>query len=96
MFKPKYARTTIGSVVKSQDPSKSNYIKMYLKNTGGSITLTDGQTLSVESKAYQLKSLEAAVAAGKLSEENAEKARERINKIPDFILGEVILVSKND
>lgn len=94
MFKPKYRRTTIGSVVKSSDPTKSNYIKLYLKNTGGSITLTDGQTLSVESKSFQLKSLESAVAAGKLSEENASKARERIEKIPDYCLGEIILVNK--
>lgn len=98
MFKPKYRRQTIGSVIKSQDPTKSNYIKLYIKNgdkSSGSVTLTDGQTLSVESKAFQLKSLESAVAAGKLSEENAEKARERIEKIPDYCLGEVILVSKD-
>lgn len=95
MFKPKFRRTEIGSVVKSQDPTRSNYIKLNLRNTGGSITLTDGQTLSVESKAFQLKSLEGAVAAGKVSEENAAKARERIEKIPEFVLGTIILVNKD-
>jgi len=95
MFKPKYKRTNIGSVIKSQDPTRSNYIKLNLRNTGGTITLTDGQTLSVESKAYQLKSLESAVSSGKLSEENASKARERIEKIPEFVLGEIILVNKD-
>ncbi len=96
MFKPRYSRTTVGSVVKSQDPSKSNYVKFYLKNTGGTLTITDGQTLSVESKSFQLKSLESAVAAGKLSEENASKARERIEKIPDYVMAELILVTKSD
>lgn len=96
MFKPKYSRTTVGSVNKSQDPTKSNYIKFYLKNTGGTLTVNDGQTLSVESKSFQLKSLEAAVAAGKLSEENASKARERIEKIPEYVLGELILVTKGE
>ena len=96
MFKPKYSRTTVGSIVKSQDPTKSNYVKFYLKNTGGSLTVTDGQTLSAESKSYQLKSLEAAVAAGKLSEENASKARERIEKIPEYVIAELVLTSKSD
>ena len=76
MFKPKYKRTIVGQVVKNKDADKSNYLKFYLKNTGGTLTVSDGQILSVESKSYQLKSLEAAVSAGKLSEENAEKARE--------------------
>jgi len=67
---------------------------LHLKNTGGTLTVSDGQILSVESKSYQLKSLEAAVSAGKLSEENAEKARERISKIPDYVLGELVLVNK--
>ena len=95
MFK-KSRRLTIGSVVKSKDPAKSNYIKLNLKSTGGTVTLTDGQFLSVESKSFQLKSLEGAVQAGKISEENATKARERIEKIPDWILGEVILVEKSE
>jgi len=36
--------------------------------------------------------LESAVEAGKLGGENAEKARERINKIPDFVLGELVVL----
>lgn len=87
------ARQKIGSVYKSQDPAKSNYIKVDLQNKD-SITLKHGEYVQVESKAYQLKSLQAAVEAGKISEENGEKARARIEKMPDFVLGELILVTK--
>lgn len=90
----KYKRTQIGSVVKSKDPNKPNYLKFNLRDSG-SLTVKDGQTFSVESKQFQLKSLSNAVADGKISEEVAGKIRERIEKIPEFILGEVILVEKN-
>jgi hypothetical protein len=90
----KAKRTVVGSVIKSNDKSRPNYIKFNLRNSGGVLTLKDGQTLSVESKNYQLESLEKAVSAGKLSEEIGEKIRTRIEKIPDFVLGEVILIDK--
>lgn len=89
----KYKRTSLGQVYKSQDPNKSNYIQIN-KKLEGPVTLNPGQYISVESKAYQLKSLQSAVEKGLLSEENAEKARDRINKIPDFVLGELILLSE--
>lgn len=87
------ARQKIGSAYKSQDPTKSNYIKVDLLNKD-SITLRHGEYINVESKAYQLKSLEAALVAGKITEDNAEKAKARIEKMPDFVLGELIYVSK--
>lgn len=87
------ARQKIGSVYKSQDPNKSNYIKVDLMNKD-SITLKHGEYVQVESKAYQLKSLQAAIEAGRMTEENGEKARARIEKMPDFVLGELILVTK--
>lgn len=89
----KYKRTVIGSVVKSKDPSKPNYIKFNLKYSGP-VTLQDGQTMSVESKKFQLESLNNAVSAGKLPSDTAEKIKERIEKMPDFVLGEIILVEK--
>lgn len=91
----KYKRTQIGSVVKSKDPTKSNYLKFNLSQLGGKLTVTDKQILSVESKQFQLKSLESAVSSGKLSEEVAANVRERIEKIPDWVLGEIVLVEKN-
>lgn len=92
----KSKRTLVGSVIKSNDPSKPNYIKVNLRNVpGGVLTLKDGQTLSVESKKFQMDSLEKAVSAGKLSGEVGEKIRSRIEKIPDFVLGEIIMIEKN-
>ena len=80
----KMKRRVVGSVCKSKDPGKVDYIKM-----------RDGDKIyRLESPAYQLKSLEDAVAQGKLSEDLASKVRERIEKIPDWVLGEVILVTK--
>lgn len=90
----KYKRQTVGSVLKSKD-GKSKYIKINLGKDGGSVTLNHGDILSVESKAEQLSSLSGAVSSGKLSSELADKIAERINKIPDFVVAEVILSSKN-
>jgi hypothetical protein len=87
-----YKRQTIGSVYKSRDPTKSNYIK--IKDNIEPVTLTPGSFIQVESKAFQLASLAAALEKGVLSEENAAKAEERINKIPDFVLAELIYVKK--
>lgn len=87
------ARQKLGQVYKSKDPNKSNYIKIDLLGKD-SVTLKHGQYVQVESKAYQLKSLDAAVEAGRMSAENAEKAKERVNKMPDFVLGELILLSE--
>jgi hypothetical protein len=87
------ARLKIGSVFKSKDPTKSNYIKIDIFNTD-SIVLKNGEYINVESKAYQLASLARAVGAGVITEDNAEKARARIEKMPDFVLGELILNTK--
>jgi hypothetical protein len=86
-------RIKIGSIVKSKDPEKSNYFQVD-KKLPGPVTLQPGQYLSVESKKFQLESLQRALDNNKISPENAQKARERIEKIPDFVLGEVILVTK--
>lgn len=87
----KFKRRNVGSVIKSSDPDKSNYIKV-----NEDINLRKGQFLSVESKKFQLSSLEKAIKAGKLSEEAGLKARARIEKIPDFVLGDIILVEKSE
>jgi hypothetical protein len=90
----KSKRKLIGSIVKGKagkpgEPSKPDYIKVR-----GEHVLKDGQFLNLESKAQQLASLEAAVAAKKLSEEVASGIRERINKIPDFVRFEIIAIEK--
>lgn len=88
----KMKRLKIGSVIKSKDPAKADYIKLDDKLPGGTITFKAGDYIQVESKAYQLSSLEKAIADGKLSEENAEKARDRINNIKDFIRAELVVL----
>lgn len=85
----KYKRTVVGSVVKSKEAGKPDYIKV-----NGTHVLTDGQYLNLESKANQLASLEEALKNGKLSGEAADQARERINKIPEFVRFQIVAVSK--
>lgn len=85
-------RLTIGSVVKSKDPLKSNYIQVR-KDLKEPIVLQAGQYIQVESKKFQQDSLERAAQEGKLSGEVLQKARERINKIPDFVIAELILIT---
>lgn len=86
-------RVKLGNVYKSKDPEKSNYIKIDLI-TKDAITLKHGEYVQVESKAFQLRSVEKALEKGVLSKENAEKAKTRINQIPEYVLGELILVTK--
>lgn len=90
----KMARRTIGNVCKNKDPAKANYIQIR-KDLKEPITLSAGQFLSVESKRFQLESLEKAEADGKIGAENANKARDRIEKIADWVLGEVILTTQD-
>jgi len=88
MEKKKVKRRVIGSVLSSKDDPKQRYIKIR-----EDVVLKAGQTLRLESAKQQLEGLEAAVSAGKLSEEMAEKVRDRINKIPNWVVAEIIQLS---
>ena len=83
----KSKRSVVGSVCKSKDAGKPDYIKVR-----DDLTLRKGQILRLESKKFQLDSLQGAVTAGKLSGELAEKIRERIEKIPDWVRFEIVAV----
>lgn len=83
----KLKRTIIGSFVKSKDPTKPPYIKVK-----AGITLKEGEYIRVENKKFQLDSLAAGVEAGRLSADTAESMRERIEKMPDFVLGDVLVL----
>ena len=85
-------RTVIGSLMKSKDEKKSDYIQIDKRLTSP-IVLQPGQTISFESKAFKLKSLQAAGASGKLTGELLEKLLEQANKMPDFVRGELVLLS---
>lgn len=86
----KYTRRQIGSVIKAKEAGKSDYIKIR-----DDVSLKKGDTLQLESAQSQLASLEKAVSEGKLSEEIAQKVRERVQKIPDFVRFEIIQVNKS-
>lgn len=88
MEKKKLKRRVIGSVVKAKEGNGS-YIKIR-----EDVVLKKGQSLRLESAKAQLTSLETAVSAGKLSEEMAEKVRERISKIPSYVMFEIIQLSE--
>ena len=64
-------RREVGSVVKGKD-GKPPYIKL-----SSDVSLKKGQYLNLESKATQLKSLEGAVEAGKISAELGATIKER-------------------
>ncbi len=83
----KLKREVVGSFLKAKEDGKAPYIK--IKNA---VAFKEGDIIRVENKKFQMASLESAIQAGKLSGENAEKARERINKIPDFVLGELVVL----
>lgn len=79
-------RRVIGSVCKSKDPLKPPYLKVR-----EGVTLQKDQIIRVESAKFQLESLERTVASGKLSGEMVEQIRERISKIPDWVIGEAVV-----
>ena len=88
MEKKKLKRRVIGSVVKAKEGTGS-YIKIR-----EDVVLKKGQSLRLESAKAQLASLEAAVTAGKLSNDMADKVRERISKIPTYLMFEIIQLSE--
>jgi len=87
----KYKRTVVGSVVKSKTAGKPDYIQI-----GTDVALRKGQYLNLESKDFQLKGIDTAVASGVMTGENGEKAKARINDIPDFVRFQIVLVEKNE
>lgn len=83
----KLKREVVGSFLKSKDDSKPPYLKFR-----SAMTLKEGEVIRVENKKFQLQSLETAINAGKLNGEIAEKAKERINKIPEFVIAELVVL----
>ncbi len=96
----KYKRVTVGSVVKSKDLDKMDYIKINPKIKDDLIDALQnmdpekGLFLNLESKQSQLESIERAVENGSLTEENAAASRERVEKTPEFIRFSIVLVRK--
>ena len=87
----KYTRTVVGSVLKAKEKGKPDYIKI-----NKDITLSEGQILKLESKASRLADLEDGVSKGRLGADMAEKIKETINKQPDFVRFDMVLLTKNE
>lgn len=83
----KKKRNVIGEVLKSKEQGKAPYIKIKKD-----VTLSAGQSISLESKKKQLDSLAQAVADGKLGGDMAAEIQERLEKIPDFVMFQMIVL----
>jgi hypothetical protein len=98
----KSKRTVVGSVCKSKDAGKPDYLVLR-GNTAEDLARvlmkadkSKGVSLKLESKKFQMDSLDQAVSSGKLSGDLAEKIKsERIAKIPDWVRFEVVLVESS-
>ena len=84
-------RIVIGSLCKETDEKREKGYPNYIK-IRDDINLKKGEFIRAESKAFQLQSLEGAVAAGKLSGDVVDKIKERIEKIPDWVIAELIVL----
>lgn len=78
--------TKVGSILKPKDDTKSNYIKF-----DTDFVAKKGSYLSVESKKYKLSVADRLEAENKIKPDHAEKMRTYANKMPDFVLAELIL-----
>lgn len=93
-------RLKVGSVVKSKEKGKPDYIQM----TGKQAQLlakhlsqfedNDKVFINLESKESQIASLEAAMESGKLDAEYAKKQIGFAENIPDFVRFELIVLEK--
>jgi hypothetical protein len=86
----KLTRKNIGSLYKSKDPTKPNYIKIGKDG----LNLAPGAIIRAESQKFQLASIQAAEDSGKLSGENLQKARDRAEKIPEFVIAELVVLEE--
>ena len=89
--KPKRKRVVLGSLIQASAEDKKKGLPNYIK-VRESVTLNAGESIRAESKKFQLESLDKAVADGKVDGEYAEKIKERINKIPDWVIAELVVL----
>lgn len=92
--KSKWKRTVVGSILKSKDDTKPNYLKVNLYKQE-EIVLKNGQSLQVLSKNFKLKDLQRLRQEGKLDDATLDKMEEQANKMPDFVMAEVVLLERN-
>lgn len=86
----KKKRIVVGSLIQASAEDKAKGLPNYIK-IKADITLTAGECIRAESKKFQLESLEKAVTDKKLDPEYGESVKERINKMPDWVIAELIV-----
>lgn len=87
----KWKRTNVGSVCKDSKDKTKSYIKF-----SRDVEFKKGDIINLESADEQMASLQEAVVGGKISEDFAQKIKERIEKIPDWVRFELVHISKNE
>lgn len=87
-------RIVVGSLVKVKPEDRAKGFPNYVK-IKDNITLKSGEFLRAESKAFQLENLDKAMKEGKLSEEVGTTIRTRIEKMPDWVLAELIVLRED-
>ena len=85
-----YKREVIGSVKKSKEAGKGDYIQMNMD-----VTLKKGDYLNLESQKSQQDRIDELLENGKMTAESHAKASERIAKIPAFVRFEIVKVTKD-
>lgn len=92
-------RRQIGSVMKKSEEKlkhkdeNGNLVKEFYIKITEDVTLRKGDFINLENKAIKIASLTSN--KSKMSEEMYESARERIEKMPDFVTFELIRVTKD-
>lgn len=91
----KFKRMVVGSVLKSKTEGDPPYIKVN-GNLKEDLVLKPGSYLKLENAKFQMKSLQKAMSEDKISADMGKEIQARIEKIPEWVLFEVILVEKKD
>lgn len=99
----KFKRVVIGDILNpKEETGGSKYVKIQeKKDKQGNvlpslITLRPGDLISVETTRQQKESAEAAMKSGKLTEDMGTDILAKLDKRPDFVFGQLILVRREE
>lgn len=89
----KWNRKQIGTITKkSEDKQKFSDVKEFTLKINETVTLEKGTYLNLENKAFKIRSLEAN--RDKMSQEVYDKAMEKVESTPDWVVFEVVSLKK--
>lgn len=89
------ARVVIGNFCKGKTESEAKAVgkkphDAYIK-LKQAVNLPEGAMIQVETKKTKLASLERSVSAGKLDPEYAQKRREELERMPEWLIAELVV-----